>query len=309
MKGTAPAGSLAGALAPLEPVLARLAGGRVAVGLLGRGIGASRTPAMHRAEGRRLGLDYRYELVDFDVLGLPDEALGAALAQARAAGLAGVNVTHPFKQRVLPLLEGLSAEAAAIGAVNTVVFQGGRGLGHNTDCWGFAESLRRGLPNASLERVLLLGAGGAGLAVARALLDLGAGRIAVADPDRRQAEALVNRLGPARVSLAGDLAAEAAAAEGLVNATPVGMDKYPGLPLPGGLLHPALWVADVIYFPARTALIEAARALGCRTLTGQGMAIFQAVRAFELFSGRAPDPAAMAAHFAALDAPARSELT
>ena len=256
---------------------------------------------MHVAEGRRLGLDYAYDLLDFDRLELADDALPRVLRAAAAAGCAGLNVTHPFKQSVLPWLDAVAPEAEAIGAVNTVVFREGRATGHNTDCFGFAESFRREMAGAALDRVLLLGAGGAGAAVGQALLGLGAASIAVFDVEGGRARALALRLaaqpgaGGARVVV--DLAAAAREADGLVNATPVGMAKYPGLPLPADCLRPGLWVADVIYFPATTALIAAATRSGCRTLPGRGMAIHQAVRAFELITGRPPDPDAMAAHF------------
>jgi shikimate dehydrogenase len=269
--------------------------------LVGRSIGASRTPGMHNAEGRRLGLDYAYGRLDFDALGLPDSALGAVVAEAVRQGLAGLNVTHPFKQAIIAELDGLSEEAAAIGAVNTVVFAAGRATGHNTDGSGFAESFRREMAGAALDRVLLIGAGGAGKAVAWALLSLGAGRVAVTDAEPARASALAAALaeqwGSRRAVAAADLPAAAAEADGLVNATPVGMEKYPGMPMPAAALRPALWVADVVYFPERTALLGAAAALGCRTMGGRGMAIQQAVLAFRLITGAAPDPGAMARHF------------
>ncbi len=281
--------------------LATLPAAGVQVGLIGRAIGQSRTPGMHEAEGRRLGLDYRYRLLDFDALALADGDLPQVLDAAAAQGFAGLNVTHPFKQAILPWLDELAPDAASIGAVNTVVFRDGRATGHNTDCFGFAESFRREMPNADLGQVLLVGAGGAGAAVARALVDLGAGRIEIFDLDSGRAAALVARLaeqlGAGRFAVVGDLAAALGRADGLVNATPIGMAKYPGAPVPLAALRPSLWVADVIYFPAITALVAAAAAGGCRTLPGRGMAIFQAVRAFELFTGVAPDPAALSGHF------------
>jgi shikimate dehydrogenase len=269
------------------------------VGLVGRAIQESLSPGMHEAEGRRLGLDYAYGLLDFDRLQLPDAELGAVLRAAQKDGFAGLNVTHPFKQAIVPLLDALSAEAASIGAVNTVVFGARGATGHNTDSWGFAESFRREMAGAPLDRVVLVGAGGAGLAVAQALLGLGARTIDVFDSDPAKADALVQRLrapGLAARPVA-ELSRALAAASGLVNATPAGMGKYPGLPVPAEALHRGLWVADVVYFPAETALLQAARRLGCRTLGGRGMAIFQAVRAFALFTGREPDPAAMTRHF------------
>lgn len=275
--------------------------GRIKAALLGRGIGASRTPGMHEAEGARHGLRYDYRLIDFDRLGLADADLEAVVAAAKAQGLNGLNVTHPFKEAVVPCLDALSPDAAAIGAVNTVVFAGGRATGHNTDSYGFAESFRRGLPGARLEHAVLIGAGGGGMAVAHALLALGIASLSVVDRIPEKAHSLAARLrqrfADRRVGVASDVASAVATADGIVNATPSGMSKYPGSPVDGALLHPRLWVADIVYFPAETALIRSARAAGCRTLGGSGMAIFQAVAAFGLIAGVEADPTEMARHF------------
>jgi shikimate dehydrogenase len=279
----------------------RDADGAILAGLVGRGIRASRTPGMHEAEGARLGLRYRYRLLDFDQLGLDDNALNELVRAATEAGFAGLNVTHPFKERVLASLDTLSPEADAIGAVNTVVLREGRRVGHNTDSFGFSESFRRSMSGASLDNVLLIGAGGAGRAVAHALLGLGAARLTIFDIVPTKAEALARRLAPAfgsdRLTATGNIEAAAREAQGVVNTSPVGMAKYPGSPLPVAWLRPDLWVADIVYFPADTALLRAARAGGCRTLPGIGMAIFQAVKAFELITGVAPDADEMARHF------------
>lgn len=279
------------------------AGALVRIGLLGRGIGSSLSPIMHEAEGKRLGLGYNYDLIDFDRLNLEDIDLGAVLAAAQALGYAGVNVTYPFKQAVLALLDGLSPEASAIGAVNTVVFRDGVRIGHNTDCWGFAESFRRGLPSATRRRVLQIGAGGAGVAVARALVQLGVGEINIVDADHAKASSLAAQLAQEGIAASAlmpdDLAKTLPLVDGVVNATPVGMEKYPGTPFDPALLAAHQWVADIIYFPRRTQLLQQAAELGCPTLPGGGMAIYQAVRAFQLFTGREPDPAEMGKTFAA----------
>ena len=272
----------------------------VVVGLVGRSIQASKTPRMHELEGRRMGLDYAYVLTDFDALGLIDADLGAIVETARELGFAGLNVTHPFKQAVLPLLDDLAPEAAAIGAVNTVVFAGGRRTGHNTDSWGFAESFRDGLAGVVMDAVVQFGAGGGGAAVAHAVLSLGAQRLTLCETSLDRATSLATRLTErfgVPVRGVDDPAEALAGASGLVNATPVGMDKYPGLPFAGELLRPSHWVAEIVYFPAETALLHRARALGCRTLAGSGMAVYQAVKAFELFTGIAPDRRAMTEHF------------
>ena len=275
-------------------------GGGFLVGLIGRGISRSRSPGMHETEGRRLGSTYTYALLDFDRFGLADDDVGAVLDAAEAAGFAGVNVTHPFKQLVIEHLTDLAPEAAAIGAVNTVVFRNRRRIGHNTDAWGFATSLLQDLPGAQLDKVALFGAGGAGAAVGYALLESGTTALDVYDADNERATRLAARLterfGRMVVAVTDPISALRRAA-GAVNATPVGMDKYPGTPFDPELLGPDQWVADIVYFPADTELLRHARRRGCRTMPGSGMAIFQAVKAFELFTGIAPDPKTMAQHF------------
>jgi shikimate dehydrogenase len=288
-------------LAALMPAGGRAGRRTVLIGLVGRGIGSSRSPIMHEREGGRVGLDYAYRLVDFDQLGLHDGALDEVIAAAEALGFRGLNVTHPFKQSVLSALTELSPDAAAIGAVNTVVFKDGRRIGHNTDSWGFAESFRENMAGCALDGVVQLGAGGAGAAVAFALLELGATQLALYDTSMSRAEQLAERLNArfsGRVTTATDLDAAFARVSGVVNTTPIGMAKYPGLPFAPDLLTPRHWVAEIIYFPAETALLNLARQLGCRTLSGLGMAVNQAVRAFELFTGITPDKAAMMQHFA-----------
>jgi shikimate dehydrogenase len=276
------------------------------VGLVGSGIGPSLTPPLHEREADELGLRYLYRRLDLDVLDRPATAIGEILAAARLAGYDGLNVTHPCKQLVIDHLDELSPDAAALGAVNTVVLRDGHAVGHNTDWSGFARSFDRGLPDAPLTDVVLLGAGGAGAAVAHALLTLGTGRLTIRDVDqwraRGLATALSDRFGPGRAigGASDDLAGALATADGLVHATPTGMAAHPGLPLPVELLRPDLWVADIVYRPLETALVRAARDLGCRVLDGGGMAVFQAVDAFKLFTGIEPDADRMLAHFTAL---------
>lgn len=275
-------------------------------GLIGQSIAASRTPAMHEREGAELGLRLIYRRIDLDTLGLGPEALPELLRAAEWMGFAGLNITYPCKQAVVPLLDDLSPEARALGAVNTVVLKDGRRIGHNTDLTGFAEAFRRGLPGVARDRVVQLGAGGAGAAVAHALLSEGVAHLALADSDSVRAEALAAalcvRFGAGRAAACVDLPSAIAAADGVVNCTPVGMAKLPGSPLSIALLRPALWVADIVYFPLETELLHAARAAGCRTLDGGGMAVFQAVGAFRLFTGLEPDAGRMLRHFAEISA-------
>src|SRR3954469_1782436 len=168
--------------------------GRIEVALVGAGVGRSLSPALHEREGRLLGFDYRYRLYDLDVLGCTADDVGVLVSQARADGLRGLNITHPCKQTVLAALDDLAPAAAALGAVNTVVFSPDGAVGHNTDCPGFQEAFTTGLPDAAIERLVVLGGGGAGAAVAHAMLSLGAGHAHVLDAERARAEQLAERL-------------------------------------------------------------------------------------------------------------------
>lgn len=282
------------------------------VGLIGTGIGPSLSPPLHEHEADASGVRYLYRRLDLDELGLQPTEVGRLLAAVRLTGFDGLNVTHPCKQLVLEHLDELSDDAAALGAVNTVVFRDGRAIGHNTDWSGFARSFDRGLPDAPLDDVVLLGAGGAGSAVAHALLSLGTERLTVIDLDGDRAAELAGALGArfgAGRAVSGDLALLPGAlprADGLVHATPTGMAGSPGLPLPAELLRPDLWVADIVYRPLETELVRTARELGCRVLDGGGMAVFQAADSFRLFTGIEPDAERMLAHFAELvDRPER----
>jgi shikimate dehydrogenase len=280
------------------------------IGLVGAGIGPSLSPALHEREADRLGMRYLYRRLDLDRLGLPATAVGEILAAARLAGYDGLNVTHPCKQLVLEHLDELAPEAADLNAVNTVVLTGGRAVGHNTDWSGFAHAVGRGLPDGPLDRVVLLGAGGAGAAVAHALLTMGAGLVRVFDVDPRRGDTLAAslraRFGADRAVAGrlaagtGELAVAMGEADGLVHATPTGMAAHPGMPVPAHLLRTDMWVADVVYRPLDTELVTAATALGCRVLDGGRMAVFQAVDAFRLFTGREPDADRMLRHFDAL---------
>ncbi|WP_413703985.1 shikimate dehydrogenase [Pseudomonas sp. Pseusp16] len=277
----------------------------VLAGLIGAGIQASRTPALHEHEGDAQGMRYLYRLIDLDSLKLDSNALPDLLMAAERMNFTGLNITFPCKQAIIPLLDELSPEARSIGAVNTVVLKGGKRIGHNTDCLGFAEGFRRGLKDVAVERVVQMGAGGAGAAVAHALLSEGVQRLSIFDVDIRRAQDLADNLnqhfGLGRAIAGQDLPSALAQADGLVNTTPMGMKKLPGMPVPVELLRAELWVAEIVYFPLETELLRNARALGCRTLDGGNMAVFQAVKAFELFSGVVPDAQRMLTHFQSMN--------
>jgi shikimate dehydrogenase len=271
-------------------------------GLLGQGIGPSLSPELHEREGARQGLRYTYKTVELPDSRLDRGQLRGLLAHAVELGFDGLNVTHPVKQAMASLVDELAPEAAAIGAINTILVRHGRTRGHNTDVTGFAAAVADGLAGASLDRVVLVGAGGAGTAVAHALAGMGLSALWVVDTDPARAERLVRSLGsPPGLRLATGAPAElprlTRAASGLVNATPMGMAAHPGSPVDPEFLDDALWVADIVYRPLLTELVREASARGCRVLTGAGMAVNQAADAFELITGRPADRAAMSRDF------------
>ncbi|WP_175939845.1 shikimate dehydrogenase [Caballeronia sp. BCC1704] len=274
------------------------------IGLIGSGIAGSLTPAMHEQEGRVLGLNYVYRRIDLQALKLEPSALPDLLIAAERMGYDGLNITYPCKQSVIPLLDELDPDARALGAVNTVVLREGKRIGYNTDWSGFARAFQRGLPDAPLGRVVQLGAGGAGAAVAHAALVTGANALTLFDSDEARASSLAAELAarfPDReVTSGGDLRETLRPANGLIHATPTGMAKLPGMPLPAEYLHKDLWVAEIVYFPLETELLKTAKALGCRTVSGGGMAVCQAVDALRIFTGREPDAERMFAHFQTL---------
>jgi shikimate dehydrogenase len=278
--------------------------GRMLVGLIGSNIGKSLSPALHEDAFAAAGMVGHYHLMDVSVLS--GRRLEDLLAAARTAGFAGLNITHPFKEAVIPLIDSLSPEAAEIGAVNTVVIdKNGGTMGHNTDRSGFRQAFQDELGEASArdKDILLLGAGGAGRAVAFALMDMGANLINVRDIDTARANGLcadlAARFGSGRAALSSEPTSEAAAVAGIVNATPVGMEGYPGVPLDPHPIYPGQFVADVIYTPLETEFLSAARGRGARVMGGAGMCVHQAAEAFQLFTGLDPDRRRMHRTFAA----------
>lgn len=291
----------------LDPSSHRLAPGTalgnrpcILLGLLGCYIGLSRTPALHEQEAEAQGLRLCYRLFDRAHAPLAEAEIGTFLACLEQAGFRGLNVTHPYKEAILPHLDELSPTAATVGSVNTVIFEGGRRLGHNTDAPGFARAIREEFGDLAGLKAVQLGAGGAGRAVAYALLNLGIAALRLFDIVQPRAAALAERLsacGHGRVTVVSNLEAAMASADLLINATPVGMLGHPGIPIDPALLHGSLRVVDIVYVPRETALLREARRRGLATLDGSGMAIFQAVEAFRLFTEREADAARMAATF------------
>lgn len=271
------------------------------VGLIGYGIQKSLSPALHEEEARRQGIKLHYQIIDLAIPHVEASGLPFLLQAAAAIGFRGLNITYPCKQSVIPLLDTLSDDARAMGAVNTVVIEQGRFSGHNTDWSGFSMGFRKALPHAPLNRVVLLGAGGAGAAVGHAIMKLGTKYLFVADADPSRAaqlaESLQARFPQAAISAVVDANKALGESDGLIHATPTGMLKSPGMPIDENALHHRPWVAEVVYVPIETELLRAAKRQGCATSDGGGMAVGQAVGAFELFTGQKADTARMQAHF------------
>lgn len=273
------------------------------VGLIGEGTTHSLTPALHEHEADRQGLRYLYRPVDLTVLGRPAEDIADLLSAGRELGFNAFNITVPAKQLVVHCLDELSDAAARLGAVNTVLVRDTKFIGHNTDFSGFGAALKDGLPDVELGNVVQLGAGGAGAAIAYALLAAGVENLSLFDLDiSRSTERATSlrKLFPDRridAEALGSLAEVLAAADGLVHATPMGMHAHPGMPLDADLIEPRHWVADIVYRPIETELLKTAAAKGCRVLDGGHMAVGQAVDAFRLITGLEPDAARMRRDF------------
>jgi shikimate dehydrogenase len=273
----------------------------ILAGLIGRGISGSKSPHIHEREAAAIGLPLVYRIIDFDCLNYAEDRLEEILLVLQRIGFDGVNVTHPFKQQVLACLDKISEDAAAIGAVNTVIFRNGARAGFNTDWSGFRASVLRDLAGISLVNVALIGAGGAGAAVAYALLNMGVRKLTINDRDQAQARYLARRLNslfPKQTVCAADGPKEALRdVDGIVHASPVGMLSHPGLPFDPAYLLPDMWLVDIVYFPIETELLKAARERGCRVLSGGGMVVQQAAQAFRLITDVEPSVSRMIQSF------------
>ena len=269
---------------------------RFLTGLIGAPITHSASPALHEQAADALGLRCHYQLIE--IAGADRAELRGLLDGVRRLGFAGVNVTFPYKEAVLELLDELSPGAAKIGAVNTVVVRDGQLIGHNTDTTGFARAVTQLVTASSHGAVALIGAGGVGKAIAFALAGLGVAELRIFDSDHAKAADLAARLeGHARTTVVHSVEEALRGVTGVVNGSPVGMLPSLGTPVPENLLHAGLWVADAVYFPLWTPLLTAAKAKGAAVMTGRELAIYQAADAFELFTGFVPSVAVMGIAF------------
>jgi len=269
---------------------------RFLTGLLGAPIAQSAAPAMHERAAQALDLRCHYQLIE--VAGAGREELKLLLEGVRRLGFAGINVTFPYKEAVVDLLDELSPGTALIRAVNTVVVREGRLIGHNTDMTGFARAIAELVIASSRGAVAVIGAGGVGKAIAFALAGLGVTDLRIFDSEQAKASRLAAQLeGRTKASVTDSVEDALRGVVGVVNGSPVGMLPSLGTPVPDTLLHAGLWVADAVYSPLWTPLLTAARAKGATVMTGRELAIHQAADAFELFTGFVPSIAEMGIAF------------
>ena len=264
--------------------------GTVRLGLIGDNIAQSQAPRLHEQAGRMLGIPVSYDRLVPSDMGRDFEAV---FALARDRGFRGLNITYPYKERVVPLVAVPDPQVAALGAVNTVLFTPDGPQGHNTDWSGFIAAYRHVLGDRPPGPVCLVGAGGVGKAVAFGLLSLGLEEIALVERDLSKAEALARGLAAAspglRVRVTGNVADGTGGASGIVNCTPVGMVGHEGTPVPRPLLRGARWAFDAVYTPVETRFLADAAAEGLTVISGWELYFYQGQHAVSIFHGRGID--------------------
>lgn len=274
--------------------------GTIRLGLIGDNIAASQSPRLHRLAGRQNGRRVTYDSLiparegaDFDAL----------FDRCRTSGYRGINVTYPYKERVTARVRIDDPLVAAVGAVNTVLFDAEGPRGFNTDYSGFVAAYRRVRGTAAPGPVLMIGAGGVGRAVAFGLVTLGMDDLRLADRDPAKAEVLAEALRAARPGLRVEVGTDAAplapGACGLVNCTPIGMVGYDGTPLPADRMAWAEWAFDAVYTPVETRFLADAGAAGLQIISGYELFIGQGVDAWALFTGLPLDEDRLRADLAA----------
>jgi shikimate dehydrogenase len=264
-----------------------MAGSAIRLGLIGDNIAASKAPLLHKLAGELCGLSVIYNLLQPADLGCAFEDV---LRQCQGAGYRGLNITYPYKERVIGYLEVDDPVVRAVGACNTVLFDGARARGYNTDYTGFVTAYRNGFGDAPPGRVALTGVGGVGRAIGFALARLGASELRLFDLEQGKSIALAEAIRfvhrDARVEIADTVEQAAKGADALVNGTPVGMVGIGGYPFPPGLIGGQRWAFDAVYTPVDTPFMLAARAAGLLTMSGYELFLYQGIDAFRHFTAR-----------------------
>lgn len=262
-------------------------------GLVGKNIQGSLSPRIHEQEAAALGLELTYRIIDLAHPKRDADFLESVLLVAESLGFSGLNITHPYKEDAPKLMDTLSEDAKSIGSVNTIVFRNDKRYGDNTDWSAFSDNFRAELPGAALNHAAIIGAGGAGRAIAFAMLKMGTRELRLFDSVRHKAESLADSLKvsfkDSEILVCADPASALHGTDGFINATPVGMTGMPGMPVDPKLIHLSMWVADIVYFPLETELFKEARRRGCRVAGGGGMVVRQAAASFRQFFNAEPD--------------------
>ena len=255
------------------------------LGLIGKAIMNSSSPDLHVRLGQLTGIPTTYDL--FDANEQPIESLESQVEKVIAAGYRGVNVTFPWKEAAVKLATRSSPGARMVGAANTLVFENGDIIAENTDFTGFMSGFRATLGERKPGRVLLMGTGGVGKAVAFGLGQLGASEVILMDLDDAKSHQLAKELQQqgftASTIAPAQLAETVPLCDGLVNCTPIGHEKSPGCPLPAELVEARHWIFDAVYVPAVTEFIAAAKQVGAAVVSGVSLFVFQGVDAFKFF--------------------------
>ena len=280
------------------------------LGLIGKAIMNSSSPDLHHRLGELTGIPATYDL--FDANEMPIGSLEDQVREVIAAGYRGVNVTYPYKEQAVRLATRPSEGARMVGAANTLVFEGDEIIAENTDFTGFVSGFRATLGERRPGRVLLIGTGGVGKAVAFGLGRLGAEEVILLDLDEDKARQLAGELEaqgfPASWISPAQLVETVPRCDGLVNCTPIGHEKSPGCPLPKELIASRHWIFDAVYVPAVTEFVAAARQAGASVMSGVSLFVFQGVDAFKLFCEDAAKRAAAEEQAETLFAHYRREL-
>lgn len=256
------------------------------LGIIGHPVAHSLSPLMHNRAASLLGLDYVYSAFD-----VAPQNLKSALTGMRSLGVAGLNVTVPYKEKVIPFLDSFDEEAALIGAVNTITLKNGKLIGSNTDGAGFIRSLKQKGFRPRGKSAAIIGAGGSARAIGVALCRAGVSKLTVinrsATRGRRLARTL-SKLGDVSFAASNKSFAAAAAEEAdiIVQTTPCGMKISDALPLSGIGFHKGQWVYDIIYSPIETRFLKKARLKGAKTLNGLSMLVYQGSESFKIWTGR-----------------------
>lgn len=273
---------------PEEPASA------IRLGLIGDNIARSKSPLLHRLAGELCGLTVTYErLIPADL----GRDFDSVFEQCRAGGFRGINITYPYKEKVVAKLEIDDPVVRAMAACNTVVFDGSRTRGENTDYTGFIAAFRNTFGLAMPGVVAMAGAGGVGKAIGFALGGLGASGLTLFDRDRPKAQALAASLGPVfphlQVRVAASIEEAAFGADGLINCTPLGMVGYGGTAIPRETIGGQNWAFDAVYTPVETPFVLDARAAGLEVMSGYELFFYQGVNAFTIFTGRSINETAL----------------